>query len=232
MKKHPLEGILEKRCSFFLAGIDTLIDFVVLEKMKTERCRGHSYRSSILKKDQRSNPKNLIVPFIKLKGAEKDKILSDCVVSTFAANSTLKYVLGTTRKLKPDLNTKWDLIREEKYVHFYQIWIYFEDSTWVECLKLYDKKKSLKWLCSVCQKIIAMSNDSVVCELWLKWNHLSCTSLRSHSKIEKCILNVTYIQRLNLDQLHPSTPPPPFPLIWTSMYIFDKDKQNKDQHFS
>ena len=78
MKKHPLEGILEKRCSFFLAGIDTLIDFVVLEKMKTERCRGHSYRSSILKKDQRSNPKNLIVPFIKLKGAEKEDSFGLC----------------------------------------------------------------------------------------------------------------------------------------------------------
>ena len=112
---------MRKGVLFFLAGIDILIDFVVLEKMKTERCRGHSYRSSILKKDQRNNPKSLIVPFIKLKGAKKDKVLSDCVASTFTANNTLKYVLGTTRKLKPDLNTKSDLIREEKYVHFYQI---------------------------------------------------------------------------------------------------------------
>ena len=52
MKKQPLESILEKRCSFLLADTDIFIDFLVLEKRKTERCTVGSCSSSIFKKDQ------------------------------------------------------------------------------------------------------------------------------------------------------------------------------------
>ena len=61
---------------------------------------------------------------------------------------------------------------------------YCEDSAWAKCLKLYDKKKSSKWFCLVCQKIIAMSTDSVVRERCLKWNHLSCTYLKKLPKVD------------------------------------------------
>ena len=54
----------------------------------------------------------------------------------------LKGVLVTKEKLTSDLNTISDLIRDEKYVDFYRVGKYFEDSAWAECLKLYDKKKS------------------------------------------------------------------------------------------
>ena len=37
------------------------------------------------------------------------------------------------------------------------------------------QEKSSKWLCLVCQRIIVMSTDSVVCKRYLKWNHLSST---------------------------------------------------------
>ena len=47
------------------------------------------------KNTNRSNPKNMIVPFIKLKCAEKEKILLECVVSTPTANNALKGVLVT-----------------------------------------------------------------------------------------------------------------------------------------
>ena len=65
---------------------------------------------------KRSNPKNLIVPFIKLKSAKKDKTLLECVVSTSTAKHILKGVLVTKGKLKSDVNTISDLIRVEKYV--------------------------------------------------------------------------------------------------------------------
>ena len=55
----------------------------------------------------------MIVPFIKLKSAEKDKILLECAVSTSTANNTLKGVLVTKEKLKSDLNTISGLIRDE-----------------------------------------------------------------------------------------------------------------------
>ena len=47
---------------------------------------------------KRSNPKNLIVPFIKLKSAKKDKTLLECVVSTSTAKHILKSVLAKKRK--------------------------------------------------------------------------------------------------------------------------------------
>ena len=50
-------------------------------------------------------------------------------------------------------------------------------------------EKKLKWFCLVCQKIIAMLTDSVVCERYLKWNHLSCTFLKKLPKV--------YIAKLN-----------------------------------
>ena len=130
------------------------------------------------KKAKRNNSKNMIVPFIKLKSAEKDKIVLECVVSPSTANNALKGVPVTKEKLKSDLSTISDLIRDEKYVDLHRIEKYFEDSAWTECLKFCDKKKSSNWFCSVCQKIISMSNDSVACERCLKWNHLSCTSLK------------------------------------------------------
>ena len=68
------------------------------------------------KKIKRSNPKSLIVPFIKLKSAKKDKILLEFVVSTSTAKHILIGVLVTKAKLKSDVNNISDLIRDEKYV--------------------------------------------------------------------------------------------------------------------
>ena len=156
---------------------------------------------------KKNNPKNLIAPFIKLKSAKKHKTLLECVVSTSTAKHILKSVLVTKGKLKSDVNTISNLRRVEKYVDyniqiFHLLWgliwkiligKYCEDSAWAECLKFYDKKKSSKWFCLVCQKIIAMSTDSVVCEGWLKWNHLSCTFLKKLPKadIAKLILKIS-----------------------------------------
>ena len=104
MKKQPLENILEKRCSFSLADIDSqiFIDFLVLEKRKTERCRVDSCRSSIFEKDQ------------------------VCVVSTSTVKNALKGVLVTKENLRSNFSTISDLIRDEKFVDFYQIRKYFE----------------------------------------------------------------------------------------------------------
>ena len=68
------------------------------------------------KKIKRNSLKNLIVRFIKLKSAKKDKILLECVVSTSMAKHILKVVLITRGKLKSDVNIISDLIRDEKYV--------------------------------------------------------------------------------------------------------------------
>ena len=53
-------------------------------------------------------------------------------------------MLVTKENLKSDLNTISDPIRDEKFVDFYQIGKYFEDSAWAECLKFFDKKKKFK----------------------------------------------------------------------------------------
>ena len=76
MKKQPF--ILEKRCSFLLADIDIFIDFLVLEKKKTKTCSGDSCTFWSSKKMERNNPKNLIVPFIKFKSAEKEDSFRVC----------------------------------------------------------------------------------------------------------------------------------------------------------
>ena len=68
------------------------------------------------KKIERKNPQNLIVLFIKLKSAKKDKILLECAVSTSTAKYILKGVLVTKGNLKPDVNAIPDLIRDKKYV--------------------------------------------------------------------------------------------------------------------
>ena len=86
----------------------------------------------------------MIVPFIKLKSAEKGKILLACVVSTSTAKNALKGVLVTKGNLKSDLNTISHLIMDEKFVDFFQIRKYFEDSAWAERLKLFGKKKKFK----------------------------------------------------------------------------------------
>ena len=64
------------------------------------------------KKIKRNSLKNLIVRFIKLKSAKKDKILLECVVSTSMAKHILKVVLATKGKLKPDVNIISGLVRD------------------------------------------------------------------------------------------------------------------------
>ena len=68
------------------------------------------------KKIKRNNSKNLIVPFIQLKSAKKDKMLLECVVYTSMAKHIFKGALVTKGKLKSDANTISNLIRDEKYV--------------------------------------------------------------------------------------------------------------------
>ena len=87
-----------ERCSFLLVDIGIFIDFPVLEKKKTKMYSFDSFRSSIFKNDQEKHPKNLIVLFIKLKSAKKDKTLLECVVSTSTAKHILKSVLAKKRK--------------------------------------------------------------------------------------------------------------------------------------
>ena len=132
------------------------------------------------KKTKRNNSENMVVPFIKLKSAEKDKTLLECVVSASTANNALKSVLVTKERLRSDLNTISDLIRDEKYVELHRIEKYFEESACTECFKRCDKKRRV---CSVCQKIISMGTDSVVCERCLEWNHLRCTPLKKLPKV-------------------------------------------------
>ena len=102
---------------------------------------------------------------------------------------------------KSDVNTISDLIRVEKYVDnniqiFYLLWgliwkiligKYCEDLAWAE---YYDKKKGSKWFCLVCQKIIAITTDSVVCSRYLKWNHSSCAFLKKLPKFDIAKLNL------------------------------------------
>ena len=193
-----------KKCSFLLGDIGIFIDFLVLEKKKTKMCSVDSCRSSIFKKDQEKQSEKFDCPVHQIQKCKKDKILLECAVCTSTAKHILKGVLVAKRKLKSDVNTISDLIRDEKYVDnnihiFHLLWgliwkilvgKYCEDSAWAECLKLYDKKKSSKWFCLVCQKIIAMITDSVVCERYLKWNHLSCTFLKKLPKLDIAKLNL------------------------------------------
>ena len=80
------------------------------------------------KKIKRNNTKKMIVPFIKLKSAEKNMVLLDCVIFTSTAKNALKGVVVRKENLKTDFSTISDLIRDEIFVDFYQIAKYFEDS--------------------------------------------------------------------------------------------------------
>ena len=92
------------------------MDFLVLEKKKTKCVALTVVGLPSSKKIKRNNLKNLMVPFIQLKSAKKDKMLLECVVYKCMAKHMLKGVLGTKGKLKSDANTISNLIRDEKYV--------------------------------------------------------------------------------------------------------------------
>ena len=129
IKKWLLESIIEKKCTFLLAYIDIFIDFLFFKKRgrpKGEELIVVGLPSS--KKIKRNNTKKMIVPFIKLKSAEKNMVLLDCVISTSTAKNALKGVVVRKENLKTDFSTISDLIRDEIFVDFYQIGKYFEDS--------------------------------------------------------------------------------------------------------
>ena len=72
MKKQPLESILERRCSFLLVDdTDIFLDFLVLERWKTKRCRVDSCRSSIFKKYQEKQSRKFDCPVHQTKKCRK-----------------------------------------------------------------------------------------------------------------------------------------------------------------
>ena len=114
IKKQPF--ILEKRW-FFCQLILAYSQISLFQKSRRPRCAALTdlgLPSS--KKIKRNIPQSLIVPFIKLKSAKNGKILLECAVSTSTARHILKGMLLTKEKLKFDVNTIPDLIRDEKYV--------------------------------------------------------------------------------------------------------------------
>ena len=144
MKKQPLQSIFEKRCSFWLADIDIFVDLLFLEKRKTKGCRTDSCRSSIFKKDQGKQYEKNNCPVHQIKKYRKRQDSFGLCSFYIHGKEVLKGVLVTKENLKSDLNTISDLIRDEKFVDFYRIGKYFEDSAWAECLKLFNKKKKFK----------------------------------------------------------------------------------------
>ena len=72
--------------------------------------------SSIFKKDEEKQSEKFDCPAHQIQKCKKDKILLECVVSTFTVKHILKGELVTRGKWKYDVNTISDLIRVEKYV--------------------------------------------------------------------------------------------------------------------
>ena len=60
-----------KKVDFLLAAIDIFMDFLILEKKKTEMCSADSCRSSILKKEQEKQSKKLDCPVHQIKKSKK-----------------------------------------------------------------------------------------------------------------------------------------------------------------
>ena len=88
------------------------------------------------------------------------------------ARNVLKGVLLIrAEEIKININKISDLIRDDNYVDFNYIEKYFKEETWLECLKVYERKKRSKWMCSTCQKVLAKNTDLLACERGLKWSH-------------------------------------------------------------
>ena len=195
MTKQPF--ILGKRCSFLLVDIGIFIDFFVLEKKKTKMCSVDRCRSSIFKKGQEKQSAKFDCPVHQIKMSKKRQ--DSFRVCSFYIRSKAHTERCASNKGKDEVRCQYHTRSHKRWkiwdnnIHiFHLLWgliwktlkgRYCEDSAWAECLKLYDKKKSSKWFCLVCQKIIAMSTDSVVCERCLKWKHLSCAFLKSYRKL-------------------------------------------------
>ena len=122
---------------FLLVDIGIFIDFLALQKEKTKMCSVDSCMSSIFKKDQENQSVHQI------KNCKKRQ---DCfTVCSFYIHSKAhtERCASNKGKLKFDVNSIPDLIRDKKYLDTVIIYIfssslgrYCEDSAWAECLKL------------------------------------------------------------------------------------------------
>ena len=106
-------AIPEKSCSFLLADIGILIDFLIVEKKKTKTCSADSCRSTIFKKEQEKQSEKFDYPAHQIKKCKKRQ---ECLASTSTTKHILKGALVTKGKLKSDVGAISDLIRKEKYV--------------------------------------------------------------------------------------------------------------------
>ena len=80
------------------------------------------------KKSKKTNIKPSITPSTKLKGIEKDRVILECVASPSVARNALKGVLLiVAEEIKISINEISDLIRDDNYVDFNRIEIYFKE---------------------------------------------------------------------------------------------------------
>ena len=127
-------------------------------------------------------------PYAKLLLKEKYKFLLSRLVNASAAESALgKEKLLASSDVKKSLLIP-DSLRDENSLDIQRVQIYFETTACKTVKRTIDEKKRCKWICFACNKFIE-DGESIGCNSYLLWGHLSCTSLQKKPKTKYWFCN-------------------------------------------
>ena len=126
--------------------------------------------------------------YAKLLPKEKCKFILSRLVIVSAAESALgkKKLLTSSDVKKSSLIP--DSLRDENSLDIQRVQIYFETTACKTVKRTIDEKKRCKWICFACNKFIE-DGESIGCDSYLLWSHLSCTSLQKKPKTKYWFCN-------------------------------------------
>ena len=143
-------------------------------KRKGRRKRAETTVVGIPKKKKLSTKP---IPYAKLLPKEKCKfILSRLVIASAAESALGKEKLLTS--------------------YIQRVQIYFETTACKTVKRTIDEKKRCKWICFACNKFIE-DGESIGCNSYLLWGHLSCTSLQKKPKTKYWFCNACRMDSVN-----------------------------------
>ena len=136
------------------------------------------------------------IPYAKLLPKEKCKfILSRLVIASAAESALGKEKLVTSSDVKKSLLIP-DSLRDENSLDIQRVQIYFETTACKTVKRTIDEKKRCKWICFACNKFIE-DGESIGCNSYLLWGHLSCTSLQKKPKTKYWFCNACRMDSVN-----------------------------------
>lgn len=165
-------------------GNANLKDIKMPPKM-LKRGRPKGADSTVIGLPKAKKIKKGLLPFSRVRGDEKNRIILECFVRPLIAKKAIENgKLISSDEVESNIHNIPDMVRDKENVDIYRIEKFFSRDAWLIVLATCEEKNKSKWTCPGCTSSLKRGDESVACERCLQWYHMKCTSLNGLPKVK------------------------------------------------